>query len=282
MKKYLSYIVFVVMFALLSISFSSCGDDEPDEPQKEQPDPIPDNPSDGSEEEQIPGSEILGTWYYLNPNKALKATITFTREKSYNFSIFGTRVCYFSFESELPYSLVDMENVWSYSDSKWEITSFPIIPGSMGATISKVFDNELWMDVDFVNHTQRIKFTRNNPGNTIKPSGLQLAPDGIFGKYLWHGSIGVNNITFQFKGAEWFHETSDSKVMVIDADKNHKWLMENDSYGGYRNGYFHFECNSILCSVLGCSTVVVIKQTDKKLMIYNPFTPDITYYLTRD
>ncbi|MGN0223676.1 MAG: hypothetical protein ACI4AM_06590 [Muribaculaceae bacterium] len=288
MQKNIKLILFVVLFISLSVPFTSCGGDEPDEPQIEKPDQnpdtpnIPDTPSDEDENEQIPGSKILGTWYYLSPNNALKATVTFSIEKSYNFSIFGTRVCYISIESELPYYVEDIENVWSYSDSKWEITRFPIVPGCMGATISKVFDNELWMDLDFINYSQRIKFTRNDPGNAVKPSGLQVAPDGIFERYLWHGYIGNYNITFQFKGASWFHETSDVDVMVKGTDGTHRWLKENDCYGGYSNGYFHFECTGILCSVFDCSTLVVIKQTDKKLLLYNPFTPARTFYITRE
>lgn len=275
----------VIALTTISVSFSSCGGDEPDAPQNEEPNPTPDNPGNSqgdSEDEEIPGNKILGTWYYLSPNKALKATVIFTSEKAYNYLYDGGRVCYISIESQLPYNVEDYDNVWSYNDSKWEITAFDIIPGCMGATITKVFDNELWMDLDFINHTQRIKFTRNDPGNSVKPNGVLLAPDGIFGQYLWKGSIGNHYITFQFRGSEWFHETSDSNVMIIGTDGSYKYLKENDCEGVYRNGYFHFECTGILCSVLNCSTVVVIKQSDKKLMIYNPFTPDRTYVLTRD
>ncbi len=97
MRKILTFLLFVVAFASISVSFSSCGGDEPDDPQKEQTDPSHENPSDsheGGEDKHIPGNKILGTWYYLNPNKALKVTITFTSEESYNFSIFGDRKCY--------------------------------------------------------------------------------------------------------------------------------------------------------------------------------------------
>ena len=152
----------------------------------------------------------------------------------------------------------------------------------MRAKITYVFENELWMDLDFINHTQRIKLTRNDPGNSVKPNGLQLAPDGIFGKYLWKSSIGGLNITLQFKGANWFQETSDYDVMVKGIDGSYKYLKENECEGGYSQGYFHFDCTGILCSVLNCSTVVVIKQSEKKLMIYNPLTPDRTYFLTRE
>lgn len=275
----------VIAITSISVSFSSCGVDEPDAPQKEEPDPKPNNPGnsqDDSQDEEVPGNEILGTWYYLSPDKALKATVIFTSEKAPNYSTFGSRVCYISIESQLPYNVEDYDNSWTYSDSKWKITRFSIIPVTHGATIPKVFDNELWMDLGFINHTQRIKFTRNDPGNSVKPNGLQVAPDGIFGKYLWKGSFGSHNITIQFKESGKFHETSDSNVGVIGIDGSYKHVKENDCEGGYMDGYFHYDCTGILCSVLGCSTVVVIKQSDKKLMIYNPFTPDRTYFLTRD
>ncbi len=173
--------------------------------------------------------------------------------------------------------------MWSYDDSKWEILSLDIVPGCSGASIHNVFENEMWVDLEFGYLNERIKFTRDNPGNAVKPSGMTIEPDGVFGQYLWHATIGSKNITFQFKGSEWFHETSDSEViMIIDRNGNYKYIKEKNTEGRYHNGYFHFDYKSILASVLDCPTVVVIKQTENKLIIYNPFKPDVTYTLTRD
>lgn len=284
MNKTLSLLLALIIS--MPAILTSCGGNEPDSPAQEIPNPDPENPDtpyNPDDNEDIPGSKILGTWYYLNPNKALKITITFSSEKGYNYEYLKERVCYVSVESKLPYFNTDYSNVWTYNDSKWEVTRIEIGPAIMpSGTVSQVFDNEMWLDLKWGHGTERLKFKRNDPGDPISPSNVEVAPDGIFGKYLWHTTIANRDITFQFKGTEWIHESSNAEVMVFDTKGNYKYLSETDTYAGFSQGYLKIDWDSsIIVSLAETPYFVVIKETDKKLKIYNPFTPDNYYLLTR-
>lgn len=265
---------------------TSCGGDEPDSPNQEFPNPDPGNPDypyDPDDDEDIPGSKILGTWYYINPNKALKITITFSSDKGSNYEYLKERVCYISVESKLPYYNTDYSNSWTYSDSKWKVTTISVGPGIIpSGTVSQVFDNEMWLDLDWGHGTQRLKFKRDDPGDAITPSNVEVAPEGIFGKYLWHTTISNRDITLQFKGTEWIHETSNAELMVYDSKGNYKYLSETDTEAGFSQGYLKIDWgSSIIVSLAETPYFVVIKENNKKLRIYNPFTPDKSYLLTR-
>lgn len=284
MNKTLSLLLALIIS--IPAILTSCGGDEPDSPGQEIPNPDPENPDtpyNPDDNEDIPGSKILGTWYYINPNKALKITLTFSSDKGYNYEYLKERVCYVSVESKLPYFNTDYSNSWTYSDSKWEVTTIEVGPAIMpSGTVSQVFDNEMWLDLKWGHGTQRLKFKRNDPGEPVTPSNVEVAPDGIFGKYLWHTTIANRDITFQFKGTEWIHESSNSEVMVFDSKGNYKYLSETDTYAGFSQGYLKIdEDSSIIVSLTETPYFVVIKETNTKLRIYNPFTPDQSYLLTR-
>lgn len=264
----------------MAIMMFSCSKDEPTPPLN--PDitiPIPTNPDNsgnGGDQQTIPGSEILGTWYYLNPNKALKITITFSSE----MNLIGDRTCYISVESELPYFHTDYDNAWNYENSKWKVWCIEIGEGIMpSALISKVFENEMWLDLDWGNTTERLKFKRSNPGNPVKPSGFQIAPDGIFGKYVWHTTIGMYNLTLQFNNNSYnTYETSDRELRI-----NGKYVKEATGEGLYSKGYLSLDyTRNLIPAAANCPYFVVIKETDKKLKYYNPFNPEIVYTFTRD
>lgn len=270
-----------MFFFTLPLMLTSCGDDEkdtPDEPTITNPDPI--NPGNSSDESEIPGAKILGTWYYLSPDKALKLTIRFSSEKGANYVTFGHYVCYISVESEFPYYKSDYDNKWRFEDSKWRITSLRIAEGlSSAATITQVFDDEMWLDFEYGVKSERLKFKRVDPGNPKKPDGKELAQDGIFGRYLWKAAIGRYNMTFQFTGAETAKETSDSEVWV---DAMGKRLKESTLDAIYSNGLLRLDWSkSMIASEAGNSFFVVVKESDQKLKLYNPFTPDVTYTFTR-
>ena len=283
-----SKILSILIFFVFSMTIQSCDKGESEEPENpwinnpDQDNQYPPGNGDGDTED-IPGGKILGTWYYLNPNNALKITITFTSEKDYNYTIFKNRVCYVSVESEFPYFHSDYSNSWTYENSKWEITRIEVGPAiSSSATIAQVFDNEMWLDLSWGYRTERLKFKRSDPGSPVKPTGLQLAPDGIFGNYLWETTISKYNLTFQFKGEEWTHETSNYDVMIINANGDYKYSRETDSYAILSNGYLKLDCGSSLIAAAAQSPYfVVVMETNKKLKLYNPLNPAVIYSFTR-
>ena len=70
--------------------------------------------------------------------------------------------------------------------------------------------------------------------------------------------------------------------MVFDSKGNYKYLSETDSEAGFSKGYLAIDwTTSIIVSLAQTPYFIVIKETDKKLKIYNPFTPDNYYFLTR-
>lgn len=276
-----------IFITLAAIPLASCNHDEPSTSLNQ---PInnptnPETPKDDATLNEIQGAKILGTWYYLNPNKALKITITFKSDEAKNFAIFGERVAIISVESEFPYYHEDYSNVWSYNSSKWEVTRLAIGPNiSSSAIITQVFDNEMWLDLNWdYAHKERLKFKRSDPGDPVKPVGFQLAPDGIFGTYVWNTKIDQYNLTFQFKDNIRTHETSDYDVMVFVSEGDYKYLKETNGDGIFSNGYLKVSWNaSLVAAVAGSPYFVVIHDSDKILKLYNPLKPDIVYTFHRD
>lgn len=268
----------------MPLMFSSCGDDEPSTPEAPEitdPELKPnDSGNSSSGDEEIQGSKILGTWYYLSPDKALKLTVRFTSEKGYSYVTFRHYVCYISVESEFPYYHEDYDNTWKYENSKWEITRLAISKALFSsATITQVFDDEMWLDFEYGVKSERLKFKRIDPGNPQKSTDKELAQDGIFGKYVWKAAIGRYNMTFQFTGAEKAKETSDSEVWVDGVGKR---LKESTLDAIYSNGLLRLDWSkSLIASEAGNSYFVVVKESDRKLKLYNPFSPDVTYTFTR-
>lgn len=285
MKKLINTLILLLSIVTFSTTITSCGSDEPEIPENTSID-IPNNSDDHGDSnvgsEEIPGAKILGTWYYLSPDKAIKITIRFSSEKGYNYVYLGDRVCYISVESEFPYYHTDYANVWQFEDDNWHITRLEVLDYLFSsATITKVFDDEMWLDFEYGKHDQRLKFKRSDPGNPIKPNDKQLAPDGIWGRYVWSTTIGRYNMTFQFIGSEGIKETSDSDVWVYYKGESKK-LKESIGDAGYKNGLLRIDWSwSLIDAATEGSYFVVIKETDKRLILYNPFSPDVRYLFTR-
>ena len=270
---------------ILPLTFlTACGDDD-NEPEQPEPPTQPTDPDPGTtpgeNPSQIPGAQILGTWYYLSPDNAIKITITFTDKD--NIAGLDDKKCFISVESEFPYYNTSYENGWEYKNSEWEITSLRIAQNVWAsARITNVFDNEMWLIFEYGSNHKQLKFKRSDPGSAFSPTGIELAPDGAFGNYVWHTTIKGHNMTLQFTGAVSLKETSDTPISVTYKGET-KYLSETKIYGGHSNGYLRLDWSeSIIASVAQNSYFVVVEESNKKLKIYNPFTPSISYTLTRN
>lgn len=286
MKKFLSLLFPLFVMVTIPLIVTSCGDDEPATPQTPS---NPTNPYPGHEEDpgnndhggrDIPGAKILGTWYYLSPDKAFKITINFSSEEGPNYLYTGGRVCYISVESEFPYYYYDYDNVWYYENNNWSITRLEVNKYLFSsATITKVFDEELWLDFEYGLKNERLKFRKSDPGRPVKPYNKELAPDGIFGTYKWKTSIGNYNMSLQFVSSNIVQETSDSEVYVSSLND---WFKESTCEAIFNNGILRLAHDkSIISSKVGNSYFVVTRESDKKLKLYNPFSPDVSYTFSR-
>ncbi|MDE7387588.1 MAG: hypothetical protein K2N28_10695, partial [Muribaculaceae bacterium] len=188
-------LIIILLSVTISSSLVSCGTDEPSLPNKDNEwnnsdwnNSNNDNNGEDNPSSNIEGSEILGTWYYLSPDEAIKIEIRFTSETY----LLGHK-CFVSVDSKFPSYTSDNMKSWEYKDNKWKIVSLdiggPFLPSLI---IENVFDDEMWADL-VRGSSQRLKFKRKDMGQPSTPTGKVLAPDGFFGNYVWNGYVSGYN-----------------------------------------------------------------------------------------
>lgn len=274
MKDALKFLVAILLFGVLAVSCSKDDDPQPD-PYPTPTPTYPDSPSDGGgNSQQTVGSEILGTWYYANPTKTVKLSYTFSEDRNSLGNVF-TKVI----ESTLPYASSRSTGSWKYSDGKWTFSYFELFGIWGEATVESLNENEMWISVSSsLSIVRRFKFTRSNPGELSRPSGVEIADNNVFLNTRWKVTYNNATVTCSF-GTATLTEKSDSKIYIYSSER---WETEGSGEYLFIDGVLKVDYSKcLLPNLIGYHHMVVVKNGSNSLKLFHPSAPDTYLILTK-